>query len=76
MAILKFRTFEELEALEKKGKGIKWNFTPDVGYIRTALMFSIKVPFPKGIYKFNSFEDAEKWEHEWWSKSGIAKKPH
>jgi len=75
MAILKFRTFEELEELESKGKGIKWNFKPDANYIKNALMFSTKVPFPPGVYKFKSFEEAEKWEREWWIKSGITKKP-
>lgn len=74
MAIYKFKTFEEMEELEKKGKGINWNFSPDADYYKKALRFSIKRPFPPGVYKFKSFEDADKWEIEWWIKSGYSKK--
>jgi len=74
MAILKFKSFEDAETLERQGKGVKWRFKPDNAYRNKALRFHVRVPFPAGIYKFGSFEEAEMWEREWWIKSGTAKK--
>ncbi|GBE05663.1 MAG TPA: hypothetical protein ENH45_04855 [Nitrospirae bacterium] len=74
MAILKFKNFEDVDRLEKEGKGINWRFTPDQVYLNKVLRFQIKVPFPPGVYKFKTFKDAEIWERGWWVKSGAAKR--
>jgi len=76
MAVLKFKTFETLEQFEKDGKGINWNFRPDQAYFRKALRFKLKIPFPPGVYKFRTFEEAEIWEREWWIKGGVTKRDH
>ena len=82
MPVLKFKNLEDLDRLEREGKGISWQFTPDKIYLRKALQFQIlkqllikisqqiKIPFPPGLYKFKTFEEAEKWEREWWIGSG------
>jgi hypothetical protein len=74
MPVLKFKKFEDLDKFEKEGKGITWNFKPDQAYYRKALRFRIKIPFPPGMYRFKTFEDAERWEKEWWIKSGATKR--
>jgi len=74
MPVLKFKTFEALDRLEREGKGINWNFRPDQTYFTKALHFRTKIPFPPGLYKFKTFEEAEIWEREWWIKSGAAKR--
>jgi len=74
MPILKFRKFEDLDKLEKEGKGVSWNFMPDQAYFKKALRFRIKIQFPPGLYKFRTFKEAEIWEREWWIKSGTAKR--
>lgn len=74
MALLKFRTFEELDELEKKGKGINWNFCPDKSYYRSIFKYHVKVPFPAGVYKFKSFEEAQKWEINKWIEYGYRKR--
>ncbi len=71
MPVLKFKSFEDLDRLEKEGKGITWHFTRDEIYLKKALRFHIKVPSPHGVYKFKTFEEAEKWEMEQWVKSGT-----
>jgi len=62
MPVYRFRSFEELEALEKKGKGIKWHFSPDARYWRKALKFVPPYPAPRGIFRFQSFDEANDWE--------------
>ena len=74
MTLLKFKNFEELERMERKGEGIKWQFAPDDAYFKKLLRYKIKVPFPHGVYKFKSFEEADEWERDWWMKSGITKR--
>lgn len=74
MPVLKFKKFEDLDRLEKEGGGISWRFKPGKLYLRNALKFTIRVPFPPGVYKFKTFEEAEKWEREWWIKSGSFKR--
>jgi hypothetical protein len=72
--ILKFKNLEDLDRLERQGKGISWQFLPDKTYIKKALRFQIRIPFPPGLYKFKMFEEAERWEREWWIKSGATKR--
>ncbi len=74
MALIKFKTFEDLEKFEREGKGLSWNFRPDKSYFRKALRLRIRIPFPHGLYKFRTFEEAEKWEREWWIKNGVTKR--
>ena len=74
MSILKFRKFDDLDKLEREGKGISWNFRPGQTYFAKALRFRIKIPFPPGLYKFRTFKEAEIWEREWWIKSGVTKR--
>ena len=74
MPVLKYRTFEDVDKLEKEGRGIIWRFKPDKSYFNKVLRFHIRVPFPPGVYKFKTFEEAEKWEREWWIKSGSFKR--
>lgn len=62
MPIYRFRSFEELEELEKKGKGIKWHFAPDESYWRKALKFVPPCPASRGIFHFQSFDEANDWE--------------
>ena len=57
MPILKFKKFEDLEKIEREGKGISWNFRPDQTYFTKALRFSIKIPFPPGLYKLRRLKD-------------------
>jgi hypothetical protein len=74
MAILKFRKFDDLDKFEREGKGISRNFRPDQSYFTKALRFRIKIPFPPGLYKFRTFEEAEIWERQWWIKGGVTKR--
>lgn len=74
MPVLRFKKFEDLDAFERSGKGINWRFDPDDSYINKALKFEVKVPFPPGVYRFKTFEEAGAWEREWWVKSGAAKR--
>jgi hypothetical protein len=74
MAILKFRTFQDQDQFEMEGKGINWQFEPDASYLKKILRNKIRTPFPPGIYKFSSFEEAESWEREWWIKNGPDKR--
>ncbi len=74
MPVLKFKKFEDVDKLEREGKGINWHFSPEEAYIKKALKFQVRVPFPHGVYKFKSFEEAEAWEREWWIKGGTAKR--
>lgn len=61
MPVEKFKTFEEAERA-------LWNFKPDVEYFRKVrefygLFFKLsRFTYPKGIYKFRTFEEAE--EHK------------
>ena len=71
---MKFKNFEDLERFDREGNGISYKFIPDKDYIRRILRFRIKIPFPHGIYKFRTFDEAQKWETEWWIKSGITKR--
>lgn len=71
MPVMKFKTFEDLDRFEKEGKGITWQFSPDKAYLERALRFQIRIPFYPGLYKFKSFEEAEKWEMHWW-KGGFS----
>ena len=59
MGILKFKTLEDMDNFERKGKGITWRFNPDMAYRNKALRFRVRVPFPPGVYRFRTFEDAE-----------------
>lgn len=74
MAILKFKSFEDIEKFEREGRGINWSFTPDKDYFNKALKFKIIVPFSPGVYKFETFEEAETWERNVWIKNGIVKR--
>ena len=62
MPVYRFRSFEELEELQKKGKGIKWCFSPDARYWRKALRFVPLCPASRGIFRFRSFDEANDWE--------------
>jgi len=48
MPVLKFKNLEDLDRLEREGKGISWQFTPDKIYLGKALQFQIRIPFPQG----------------------------
>ena len=74
MPVMKFKNFEDVDRFEREGKGICWNFKPDQTYFKKALRFSVKIPFPPGLYKFRTFKEAEIWEREWWVKSGAKKR--
>jgi len=74
MAVLKFKKLEDVDRFERAGKGITWHFTPDKTYLEKVLRFQIRVPFPPGVYKFKTFEDAEAWEKLWWIKSATTKR--
>ncbi len=74
MPVIKFKKFEDADKFEKEGKGISYNFSPDKKYLNKALKFQVKIPFPPGVYKFKTFEEAEAWEREWWIKGGTAKR--
>ncbi|MFH0925172.1 MAG: hypothetical protein V1872_06005 [bacterium] len=74
MAILKFKTFNELDEYEQNGKGINWHFEINKEYLNKALNFTINIPIPKGIFKFKTFEKAEKWELERWVVASGSKK--
>ena len=74
MPVLKFKGFGDLDRFERGGKGVSYKFVPDENYIKKALWFQIKIPFPPGVYKFKNFEEAERWEREWWIKSGATKR--
>ena len=74
MAILKFKKFEDVDNFEREGKGISWRFNPDTSYLSKALRFQVSVPYPPGVYKFKTFEEAQAWEREWWVKSGTTKR--
>lgn len=74
MPILRFKTFEDMDKFEKEGKGINWQFCPDSRYLNKALKFKVKAPFPKGLYKFKTFEEAQTWELKWWIKGGATKR--
>ena len=65
MAILRFKSFEALDALERKGKGIKYNFRPNESYYKKALAFSVKRAGPAGVYRFRTFEEAAVQEMKW-----------
>ena len=73
MPLYKFKTFEEEEAHKKKGMGHAWYYAPDQAYLNKALHIRINAPFPRGIYKFKSFQEAKSWEMEWWIKNGTEK---
>lgn len=72
MAVLKFKSFEDVDRFEREGKGISWRFTPDEAYLKKVLRFQIRVPFPAGVYRFNTFEEAQEWERKWWIKKRIS----
>ena len=61
MTVQKFKTFEEAERA-------LWNFNPDKEYFKKVSAFYAlfsrlnKFSYPKGIYKFKTFEEAE--EHK------------
>lgn len=74
MPVLKFKDFKDLDMLEKKGKGVSYRFIPDKTYLKKVLRFQVKVPYPPGVYKFKTFEEAERWEREWWIKGGTLKR--
>jgi len=74
MPVLKFKTFEALDRLEREGKGISWNFKPDRAYFEKILRFKLKIPFPPGVYKFRTFKEAEIWAREWWIKGGVTRR--
>ena len=62
MPVYRFHIFEELEESDKKGEGIKWRFSPDARYWRKALVFIPPSSFPKGVFRFRSFDEANDWE--------------
>jgi hypothetical protein len=74
MPVLKFKEFEDQDRFEREGKGISWQFTPNKDYLKKALKFQIRIPFPPGLYKFETFEEAETWEREWWIRNGVTKR--
>jgi hypothetical protein len=74
MPVIRFKKFEDLEKYEREGKGISWNFKPGKSYFKKVLQFKIRIPIPSGLYKFKTFEEAERWEREWWIKSGATKR--
>ena len=74
MSIMKFKKFEDLDKFEKEGKGINWHFAPDKIYLKKTLKFHIPSLFPSGVYKFKTFEKAEKWGREWCIKSGVTRR--
>ncbi len=73
MPVYKFRSFDDLQSFERQGKGITWYFKPTKDYFKKALKFKVKVPFPPGVYKFKSFKESQRWEMDWWIKSGVNK---
>ena len=74
MPVNKFKHFEDLDRFEREGKGISWRFMPDSEFRHRALKFEIRVPFPPGVYKFKTHDEAEDWERNWWIKIGITKR--
>ncbi len=74
MPVFKFKSFEDLDRFEKEGKGITWRFKPTKSYLHNALRFNIRVPFPPGVYRFRTFEEAQEWERKWWVKNGAARR--
>jgi hypothetical protein len=65
MAVLRFRNFEELDLLERQGKGITYNFRPSKDYYNKALNFSVKRSGPAGVHRFGTFEEATQQEMKW-----------
>lgn len=65
MTILRFKSFEELDLLERQGKGIKYNFRPNKGYYKRVLTSSVRRAGPAGVYRFRTFEEAEEQEMKW-----------
>jgi hypothetical protein len=71
MSIQKFKTFEEAERA-------LWNFKPDKEYYRQIAAFYglftklSKFSYPRGIFKFRTFEEAE--EHKMNAIINAAKK--
>ncbi len=59
MTVQKFKSFEEAERAQ-------WNFHPDEKYYREMISFYklfcklSKFSYPKGVFKFKTFEEAEK----------------
>lgn len=74
MPVMKFKRFEDLDKLESEGKGVTWKFAPDKDYREKALKFRIRIPFPPGLYRFETFEEAASWEMEWWIRNGATKR--
>ena len=74
MPLLKFKTFEQLDEFEKQGKGINWNFNPNESYYKKVFKYRVKVPFPPGLYKFKSFDEAQEWERKKWIEHGSGKR--
>ena len=64
MAIYKFRSFEEAERAN-------WKFNPDAVYyrrLRELWEFADRlnsIKYPKGLYKYNSLDDAAKEREAW-----------
>jgi hypothetical protein len=76
MPVMKFKDFEDLDRLEREGKGVTWQFKPDRAYLRKVLRFHVRVPHPSGLYRFKTFGEADKWEMDWWIRDGASKTAH
>ncbi|HSL88227.1 MAG TPA: hypothetical protein VK870_02880 [Ignavibacteriaceae bacterium] len=70
MTIQKFKSFEEAERA-------LWNYNPDEEYFKKVSAFYAlfsklnKFSYPKGIYKFKSFEEAEEHKQKMIVESAI-----
>jgi len=65
MTILRCKSFEELDLVERQGRGINYNFRPNREYYERALSFSVRRAGPAGVYRFKTFEEAEEQETTW-----------
>jgi hypothetical protein len=59
MSIFKFKSFEDAERFEAGGKGISRRFTPDRAHIESALAFTPTIQMPPGLYRFETFHEAQ-----------------
>lgn len=73
MAVLKYKTFEDAEQA-------LWNFNPDENFFREIhelFIFAAKlnpVVYPRGVFKYKTFEEAQERRLEWELQNALDKK--